>query len=123
MGRADQKGALDNLSVYEKTFIYPAEAVLVPVLQTSFTRSSLKRYVSYSLPSISVLYVIFQIDLEAWHGLELGSPSPEILETFSCDNSVFLLCYLGDSISNWNFLLPCHFSLYASKHAHHLCRF
>lgn len=43
LGIADQKGALDNASVYEKTFLYPPEAVVVPVLQTSFTRSSLKR--------------------------------------------------------------------------------
>ncbi|XP_015878817.2 mediator of RNA polymerase II transcription subunit 13 isoform X3 [Ziziphus jujuba] len=44
LGRADQRGTFDNFSLYEKTFIYPAEAVLVPVLQTSFTRSSLKRF-------------------------------------------------------------------------------
>ncbi|MBA0737546.1 hypothetical protein Gogos_011003 [Gossypium gossypioides] len=44
MGRVDQKGPLDLLSVHEKTFIYPPEAVLVPVLQTSFARSSLRRY-------------------------------------------------------------------------------
>nr|XP_043628708.1 mediator of RNA polymerase II transcription subunit 13 [Erigeron canadensis] len=31
-------------SLYEKTFIYPAEAVLVPVMQTSSARSSLKRF-------------------------------------------------------------------------------
>lgn len=48
LARANQKGTSDNLSVYEKTFIYPSEAVLVPVLQTSFTRSSLKRYMTYS---------------------------------------------------------------------------
>ncbi|KAK8286176.1 hypothetical protein V6Z12_D08G275000 [Gossypium hirsutum] len=44
MGRVDQKGPLDLLSVHEKTFIYPPEAVLVPVLQTSFARSSLRRF-------------------------------------------------------------------------------
>ncbi|GMI88711.1 Mediator of RNA polymerase II transcription subunit 13, GRAND CENTRAL, MACCHI-BOU 2 [Hibiscus trionum] len=44
MGRGDQKGSLDPLSVHEKTFIYPPEAVLVPVLQTSFARSSLRRF-------------------------------------------------------------------------------
>lgn len=44
LGRADQRGAVDNMSVYEKTFLYPPEAVFVPVLQTSFPRSSLKRY-------------------------------------------------------------------------------
>lgn len=44
LGRADQRGAVDNMSVYEKTFLYPPEAVFVPVLQTSFPRSSLKRF-------------------------------------------------------------------------------
>lgn len=44
-GRGDQKGPPDYLSVHEKTFIYPAEAVLVPVLQASLARSSLKRYI------------------------------------------------------------------------------
>lgn len=39
-----QKG-LDQFSVSERTFIYPVEAVIVPVLQTSFARSSLKRYI------------------------------------------------------------------------------
>ncbi|XWS58900.1 hypothetical protein CRYUN_Cryun08bG0074200 [Craigia yunnanensis] len=44
VGKGDQKGSLDLLSVHEKTFIYPSEAVLVPVLQTSFARSSLRRF-------------------------------------------------------------------------------
>ncbi|GAV80055.1 LOW QUALITY PROTEIN: Med13_C domain-containing protein, partial [Cephalotus follicularis] len=43
VGRGDHKGSSDYLSVCEKTFIYPVEAVLVPVLQT-FARSSLKRF-------------------------------------------------------------------------------
>lgn len=43
-GRSDHKGSADHLSDYEKTFLYPAEAVLVPVLQTSLARSSLRRY-------------------------------------------------------------------------------
>ncbi|XP_022742106.1 mediator of RNA polymerase II transcription subunit 13 isoform X2 [Durio zibethinus] len=43
-GRGDQKGSLDLLSVHEKTFICPSEAVLVPVLQTSFARSSMRRF-------------------------------------------------------------------------------
>lgn len=38
-----QKGSSDCFSGHEKTFVYPAEAVLVPVLQTSFSRCSLKR--------------------------------------------------------------------------------
>ena len=42
MGKGAQKGLPDHVS--ERIFIYPAEAVLVPVLQTSFARSSLKRY-------------------------------------------------------------------------------
>ncbi|KAL9455446.1 hypothetical protein AB3S75_010799 [Citrus x aurantiifolia] len=44
VGGGDPKGSPDNMSAYEKTFIYPAEAVLVPVLQTSFSRSSLRRF-------------------------------------------------------------------------------
>ncbi|XWS57231.1 hypothetical protein CRYUN_Cryun09bG0156200 [Craigia yunnanensis] len=44
VGRGYQKGSLDLLSVHDKTFIYPSEAVLVPVLQTSFARSSLRRF-------------------------------------------------------------------------------
>lgn len=39
-----QKGLHDQFSVSERTFIYPVEAVIVPVLQTSFARSSLKRF-------------------------------------------------------------------------------
>lgn len=41
--RDAQKGLAHHMPVCEKTFIYPAEAVLVPVVQTSFARSSLKR--------------------------------------------------------------------------------
>ncbi|KAK2641530.1 hypothetical protein Ddye_023293 [Dipteronia dyeriana] len=44
LGRGDEKGSANHLSVYEKTFIYPAEALLVPVLQTSSSRSSLRRF-------------------------------------------------------------------------------
>lgn len=33
---------------YDKTFIYPTEAVLVPVVQTSSARSSLKRHPTLS---------------------------------------------------------------------------
>ncbi|KAK2974453.1 hypothetical protein RJ640_013195 [Escallonia rubra] len=39
-----KKGSADLYSRCERTFIYPAEAVLVPVVQTSFARSSLKRF-------------------------------------------------------------------------------
>ncbi|KAJ6714174.1 RAG1-ACTIVATING PROTEIN 1 [Salix viminalis] len=42
--RGDQKVSPDHLSAHEKAFIYPAEAVVVPVLQKSFARSSLKRF-------------------------------------------------------------------------------
>lgn len=38
-----QKGSARHMPVCEKTFIYPAEVVLVPVVQTSFAKSSLKR--------------------------------------------------------------------------------
>lgn len=39
-----QKGSPEEFSVCEKTFIYPVEAVLVPIVQASFARSSLKRF-------------------------------------------------------------------------------
>lgn len=42
-GRGDLKGSSNHLSSHKKTFIYPPEAVLVLLLQTSFARSSLKR--------------------------------------------------------------------------------
>lgn len=42
--RGTQIGSSENLSICEKVFVYPAEAVLVPVKQTSFARSALKRY-------------------------------------------------------------------------------
>ncbi len=45
IGRGDHKGPPVQTAVHEKAFIYPAEAVVVPVLQTSFARSSLKRYI------------------------------------------------------------------------------
>lgn len=42
-GKVDHRSFQDHV-VQEKTIIYPAEAVLVPVLQPSLTRSSLKRF-------------------------------------------------------------------------------
>ena len=53
MTSGGQKGSPDQSSVYERTFIYPVEAVLVPVLQTSFARSSLKRYINYCVPIVA----------------------------------------------------------------------
>lgn len=47
IARDVQKGSADQISVYERAFIYPAEAVLVPVVQTSFSRSSLKRCILF----------------------------------------------------------------------------
>ena len=38
-----RKGHPDILSKCEKRFIYPAEAVLVPILQSAFAKFSLKR--------------------------------------------------------------------------------
>ena len=45
LARGVQRGSPNYSSICEKTFIYPTEAVLVPVLQTSFARASLKRYI------------------------------------------------------------------------------
>ncbi|KAK4792713.1 hypothetical protein SAY86_023148 [Trapa natans] len=42
-GRTDQKSS-EGWFMHEKTLVYPVESVLVPVLQTSLTRSSLKRF-------------------------------------------------------------------------------
>lgn len=42
-GLVNQRWTPDKLPIREKMFVYPAEAVLVPVMQTSFARSSLKR--------------------------------------------------------------------------------
>lgn len=42
-GLCTQSWPSGKLSVCEKLFVYPTEAVLVPVMQTSFARSSLKR--------------------------------------------------------------------------------
>jgi len=54
-GRSDHKGSADHMSDYEKTLLYPAEAVLVPVLQTSLARSSLRRYFYPQLMLVSYL--------------------------------------------------------------------
>ncbi|CDY08238.1 BnaA05g13810D [Brassica napus] len=42
--RDHRKGQQDISSVREKKFIYPAEAVLVPILQSAFAKFSLKRF-------------------------------------------------------------------------------
>lgn len=82
VGRGDKKGSPDQLPAHEKTFIYPAEAVLVPVLHTSFARSSLKRYmllqalhfcvVQYALGSVPQggSRLVGQIWLIRWFPLE-----------------------------------------------------
>ncbi|XP_011088350.1 mediator of RNA polymerase II transcription subunit 13 [Sesamum indicum] len=44
IGRGTQRWFSDKHLVCDKMFVYPAEAVLVPVMQTSFARSSLKRF-------------------------------------------------------------------------------
>lgn len=44
MARGSPKGSSGDAPVCEKTFIYPTEAVLVPVLQTSHARAVLKRF-------------------------------------------------------------------------------
>lgn len=59
VGRSDHKGPPDHLLDYDKTFLYPAEAVLVPVLQTSLARSSLRRYFF----SMDICYAIFFLSL------------------------------------------------------------
>lgn len=46
--KGNQKVSTGDAPFCEKTFIYPSEAVLVPVLQTSCARSFLKRCLNYS---------------------------------------------------------------------------
>ncbi|KAF3791054.1 Mediator of RNA polymerase II transcription subunit 13 [Nymphaea thermarum] len=48
-GKGEQKqGSSDQVAFLEKAFVYPAEAVLVPVPQTMLARSSLRRHDSFS---------------------------------------------------------------------------
>ncbi|CAN1215765.1 Mediator of RNA polymerase II transcription subunit 13 [Linum perenne] len=44
VARGDHSGLQDHPSASEKIFIYPVEAVAVPLLHTSFARSSLRRF-------------------------------------------------------------------------------
>ncbi|XP_057963111.1 mediator of RNA polymerase II transcription subunit 13 [Malania oleifera] len=44
VGRGVQRGSPDHSLICERTFIYPTEAVVVPVLQMPSARSSLKRF-------------------------------------------------------------------------------
>ncbi|KAE9587864.1 putative mediator complex, subunit Med13 [Lupinus albus] len=68
VGQSDHKGSPNHLSDYERTFLYPAEAVLVPVLQTSLARSSLRRFwlqnwMGPSLPgSLSFIHCAGNVD-------------------------------------------------------------
>ena len=63
VGRSDYKGSPDHLPDYEKTFLYPAEAVLVPVLQTSLARSSLRRYCYFYAYMLLCYIFIFSLSL------------------------------------------------------------
>ncbi|KAK1429059.1 hypothetical protein QVD17_11258 [Tagetes erecta] len=63
---------------YEKTFIYPAEAVLVPLVQTSSARSSLKRFwlQNWMGPSLSSSSFSMQCDAfgtmdGSWHDSDM----------------------------------------------------
>lgn len=44
MGKVDNKGSLDQFSISEKIFIYPVEALLIPVLQMPSAKYTLKRF-------------------------------------------------------------------------------
>ncbi|CAM8916712.1 unnamed protein product [Rhodiola kirilowii] len=80
-------GSLDQALTCERTFIYPVEAVIIPVLQTSLARSSLKR-----------------VWLQNWRGPSLSGPSFFLPRTMdSVDGSYFSshkLCL--DSSNNSN---------------------
>lgn len=53
--RDNHKVSSGNAPFSEKTFIYPSEAVLVPVFQTTYARSSLKRCINHSIVSSDLL--------------------------------------------------------------------
>ncbi|PIN02318.1 hypothetical protein CDL12_25170 [Handroanthus impetiginosus] len=67
VGRGTQSWPSDKLPVCEKTFVYPTEAVLVPVMQTSSAKSSLKRFwlQNWVGPSLSGSSLFMQCDDKA----------------------------------------------------------
>ncbi|KAL7090404.1 hypothetical protein ACP275_12G039000 [Erythranthe tilingii] len=81
VGLGTQKGPPEKLPFCEKMFVYPAEAVLVPVMQTSFARSSLKRFW-----------------LQNWVGPSLSGSSP-IMHCFDFDSDDKLDSRVGSSPS------------------------
>lgn len=45
VGKGQQKqGIIDQLPILERTFIYSADAVVIPMVHRAFARSSVKRY-------------------------------------------------------------------------------
>ncbi|XP_073128945.1 mediator of RNA polymerase II transcription subunit 13 isoform X4 [Henckelia pumila] len=62
--RGTQIGSSENLSICDKVFVYPAEAVLFPVKQTSFARSALKRFwmQNWAGPSVSGCSIFMHCD-------------------------------------------------------------
>ncbi|KVH90881.1 Mediator complex, subunit Med13, partial [Cynara cardunculus var. scolymus] len=87
--RESEKGLAYHSSIYEKTFIYPAEAVLVPVVQTSSARSSLKRHLFYSL-HFDQLSIILSKKF-----------------VFLCTKSFWLQNWMGPSLSGSSFSMQC----------------
>ncbi|XP_076894354.1 mediator of RNA polymerase II transcription subunit 13-like [Bidens hawaiensis] len=98
---------------YEKTFIYPAEAVLVPLVQTSSARSSLKRFwlQNWMGPSLSSSSFSMQCDAfgtmdGSWHDNDMraqngynssgNSNSSSISTSSSSDSDYRMTCETGD---------------------------
>ena len=44
VGKVQKKHGVDHLPVLERTFIYPAEAVVIPMMHRAFARSFNKRF-------------------------------------------------------------------------------
>lgn len=59
-------GLADNSPVLERTYIFPAEAVLVPVIHRAVARSSLKRHAFFSYWSAFVCNKNARIKKPAW---------------------------------------------------------
>ncbi|XP_058103090.1 mediator of RNA polymerase II transcription subunit 13 isoform X2 [Magnolia sinica] len=110
LGKGEQLGSADNVPVLERTFIYPAETVLVPIMQVAFARSSRKRFwlqnwVGTSLfeawpllniPDSSILmHCVEKIEASSWNTCQFGRSGPLIYSGFSSTG------YIESLLSPW----------------------
>ncbi|GMH10269.1 hypothetical protein Nepgr_012110 [Nepenthes gracilis] len=87
--RGAQVGSAEDSTVCEKVFIYAPEAVIVPFLQTSYARSSLKRFwlqnwMGPSFSSSTVFMHCCACELDAMDG---SSTEPNQIRSQNDDNS------------------------------------